>query len=140
MRLSPDVASMRPSMVVINLLVSRIRSRFWRMGWPVLAESHSRLSASVVNPVLIFFVFGSFNSSKRMTCNCFGEPTLKSLPACLWARAVSRATSLLKNSTSSERWALSTPIPVASIFASNKEVGSSRSTRSELIPLSSISA
>ena len=54
------------------------RNRCAKMGCPVLAANQSKLSASVVNPVLIFLVLGSLSSSKSTTCSCLGEPILNS--------------------------------------------------------------
>ena len=73
--------AINPSIVVINLEVSRILRRCLSSGCLVLSANHSKLSASVVYPVLIFLVLGNFNSSNSTTCSCLGEPTLNSCPA-----------------------------------------------------------
>ena len=121
------------------MLVSRIRRRCLRIGCLVLANNQSRLSASVVNPVFIFLVFGRSNSSKRTACNCFGEPTLNSFPASLCAPLVSRSTSPLKNAESSRNLSKSTPIPVASISANSTKTGISISFMRAAIARSEIS-
>ena len=143
MRPSLAVASIKPSTVVSNLLVSRIRKRCLSIGCLVLANSQSRLSASVVKPVFIFLVFGRSKSSKRTACNCFGEPTLNSFPASLWAPLVSRSTSPLKKAESSRNLSKSTPIPVFSMSANSTNTGISISfiradiSRSEISLLNS---
>ena len=139
MRPSLAVASINPSTVVSNLLVSRIRKRCLRIGCLVLANSQSRLSASVVNPVLIFLVLGRCNSSNKTACSCLGEPTLNSFPASLWAPLVSRSTSPLKNAESSRNLSKSTPIPVFSMSANSTNTGISISFISGVIARSEIS-
>ena len=133
MRPSDATAARKPSIVVSNLLVSRMRSKCWSKGWSVLAKSVSRLSASVVYPVLIFFVFGKPSSSKRTTWSCLGEPTLNSCPASLWAPAVSCATSSAKNWACAASFASSTAIPNISIFANSSVTGISSLIRRSCI-------
>ena len=65
--LSALVELSSPSTVVFSFPTSRIRRSDARTGCFVVEKSHSKDSASVLKPVLIFFVLGSFNSSNRTT-------------------------------------------------------------------------
>ena len=125
MRPSLAISAINPSTVVPSFLVSRIRSKEVSTGCPLFWCNQSRLSASVVYPVLIFFVLGSLSSSKRTTCNCFGEATLNSCPTASWAAFVSRVTSPSKNAAKFSSSFLFTAIPMDSIRASRAATGSS---------------
>ena len=137
---SLSTALIRPSIVDINLLVSRILNRCLSNGCFVFPANHSKLSASVVKPVLIFFVFGSLNSSNKTTCSCFGEPTLNSCPASLYAIAVSSATIFVKCADSWFSFARSTAMPISSIWDSSSKVGCSKSSYKLCMPLDLTSA
>ena len=117
-RPSLPISAIRPSTVVPNFLVSRIRRSDSRSGCLVFSNNQLSASASVVNPVLIFFVFGRFSSSKRTTCSCFGDATLNSWPAARCAAFVSRVTSPSKNVANFSSSLRSTAIPRFSITAS----------------------
>ncbi|CAB4770728.1 unannotated protein [freshwater metagenome] len=125
MRPSGAISPSNPSIVVRNLFVSRIRRSWLRTGCWVFSNNHSRDSASVVKPVLIFLVLGSLSSSKRTTCNCLGDATLNSWPTAAYAARVSRSTSATKNFWSDKSFSLSTQTPRRSMTARSCAIGSS---------------
>ena len=139
MRPSAPISAINPSTVVPSFLVSRIRKSDARSGCLVFSKSQLSASASVVNPVLIFLVFGRFNSSKRTTCSCLGDATLNSWPAAKCAALVSRATSPSKKVASFSSSLRSTAIPRFSITAKSRAIGSSKSVNSCRTPRSRIS-
>ena len=122
-----------------SFFVSRIRRRDSSTGCFVFSNNQFSASASVVKPVLIFFVFGSPSSSNRTTCNCLGEATLNSCPAAACANLVSRATSPSKNVANFSSPLRSTDIPRCSMIAKICAIGSSKSVKSLRTPRSDIS-
>ena len=138
-RPSEPISAIRPSTVVPSFLVSRIRNSDSNKGCLVFSKSQLRASASVVNPVLIFLVFGRFNSSNRTTWSCLGDATLNSWPAAKCAALVSRATSPSKKVANFSNSLRSTAMPRFSITAKSWAIGSSRSTKSGSTPRSRIS-
>ena len=81
MRPSSATDFCRPSTVTRSRAASRWRSNASRKGCPVFVKRSERASASVVQPVLVFFVLGMPSCPKRTSCSCLGEPRLILLAA-----------------------------------------------------------
>ncbi|CAM5345658.1 hypothetical protein SALBM217S_05811 [Streptomyces griseoloalbus] len=81
MRPSEAIVLIRPSTVTRSFACSRWRSMITGSSLCVWPASQARASASVVYPVLVFFVLGRASSPKRTSWSCLGEPRLNSCPA-----------------------------------------------------------